>query len=241
MRGEEGEAREASDSCMLRKMSSKKRVGVEGDGVEQRGGIFWRDRECKYAVEMRLPKKVAEGVVLYLGPYERANHANFARDLGACLRNSTGKEDPALVGGFRNRPAQLGIYGCKESPAVFEGSARVQALCDQYKRLLTLQTTDACKKAAWKEFCEDAKKAIRVLLRSRHSAPLPSSSEVGVSPTPGREVGASMGEGSTNFIDRKIHTAAKILVDMKATVALDKWLEELQPCRIEPETIPVLE
>jgi len=261
---------------------------VEGDGVEGRTGITWRSPN--YVVEMRLSKKVAANLKLQFGSYETLKEAQVARDYAAFLRNSTGKEGRATVGGFCNPEIHPSIFKFEESPEVFkslEGSdSRAQTRCDEYTSLLELQTTDACIK-----FCKAAREDIGVAIesfRSRdpqkfpgpqllnrlpnaepvegelHRTPPPSSSEVRVSPTPGREVGASLGEGSTSFIG-SLSVEVRITVDgspfetlqlmnvphltsiLKAGIAriqrelIDKWLEEVERCPIDPETIPALE
>lgn len=277
------------------KKHPEKRARVEGDGVKGRTGVMWRNPN--YVVEMRLPKKVAN-LKLHFGSYERVEEAMVARDYAAYLRNSTGKEDRATVGGFGNPDVDHSIFKFEESLEVFENlegsGSRAQARCDEYRSLLELQTPQACT-----NFHVAAREDIRVAIesfRSRdpqkfprppllnhlpdaepvdgetHRTPPPSSSEVRVSPTPGRGGGASMGEGSTSFIgvtslglqitlndspsQTLLHmnvlglTSEEIYMITKAGIdwiqrelnqLIDKWLEGVEPCLIDPETIPALE
>lgn len=220
-----------------------------------------------------------------------------ARDYAAYVRHSTGKEDPASVGGFPNPDVHPSIFEFKESVAVFESlegsGARAQARCHQYRSLLEGSTPEERKK-----FGEAAREDIGVAIesfRSRdpqnfppplsnrlpnaepvhgetHRTPPPSSSEVRVSPTPGREGGGSLGEGSPIFFggeslevkitvngidfhtlrltNENFLTLDEVLWITKAGIGtidrfhrelVDKLLEDLDPCPIDPDSIPALE
>lgn len=213
-------------------MVRERRGRVLGDSVGGRTGVTWRSPN--HVVEVRIPTKVAVGELkLHFGSYKRENEAKVARDYAAYVRNSTGKEDRAAVGGFCNPDAHPSIFEFEESLEVFESlggsGSRARARCDEYKNLLERQT-----KEAWKNFCKAAREDIGIAIesfRSRdpqkfplhgvptaepvggeiHRTPPPSSPEVRVSPTPGPEVGVSMVEGSTSF-SGAISLEAKITV-----------------------------
>jgi len=265
-----------------------KRPRVEETGVDRRKGVTRRQNPTGYVhmVEMRFPKSEKK---MNFGTYKDKDDAMIARDCGAFIRNSTGKEALATVGGY-DPAVHPSIYEFEESREIFESLEGLKARCEEYKRLIELKTGEEC------EFCKAVRRDIRdaiLMFRSKfpnkflrngplnhvpkatpldgefQSTPPPSSSEVRVPPSPGCEVGATMGDGSMNFNDgvwvevfiavdgfplqtllRKkvlLLTAEEILEITKVGVdkidkdISDKMWEDVPPCTIDPTTIPPLE